>query len=217
MSSSSTHRSPLEGEQAKQGRQPEVEWWGVLTRRLYLSAGAIASLIVVAVTAFLVTAQDSTLSADIDPPQLGVPISESQLHQFDLIVDESGTTLPPGRGDARQGRAIYQQRCQSCHGTEGEGTIPNTRLSGGDMGSTEPPIRTVGSFWPHATTLFDYVRRAMPADAPKSLSDEEVYQVTAFVLFLNGIIEEDTVLNAETLPRIDMPNANGFIDRSTVH
>ena len=109
-----------------------------------------------------------------------------------------------------------QQRCQACHGVTGEGTINNTRLAGGEL-SAEPPVRTVGSFWPHATTLFDYIRRAMPADAPKSLSDDEVYQATAVVLFLNGIIAEDTVLDAESLLQVQMPNADGFIDRSSVH
>ena len=84
------------------------------------------------------------------------------------------------------------------------------------MHSAGPPIRTVGSFWPHATTLFDYVRRAMPADAPKSLSDDEVYQVSAYILHLNGIIDQDTVMDAETLPAVKMPNADGFIDRSAV-
>lgn len=156
-------------------------------------------------------------SAQESTPALGIPVSEVDLQHFDLIVDQSGDTLPAGSGTPVQGEQIYRQRCQACHGVEGEGTINNTRVAGGDMQSTETPIRTVGSFWPHTTTLFDFVRRAMPADAPKSLSDDEVYQVTAFLLYLNDIIEEDTVIDAESLLEIELPNADGFIDRSTIH
>ena len=106
--------------------------------------------------------------------------------------------------------------CAVHNGAEGEGTSGNTVIVGGDMQSEGPPLRTVGSYWPYASTVFDFIRRAMPATAPKSLSDEQVYQVTAYVLFMNDIIDEDTELNAESLPRIIMPNADGFIDRSQV-
>ena len=149
-------------------------------------------------------------------PTAGIPLSEADLAAVDLIVDESGAALPAGSGNPTQGRLVFEQRCQSCHGITGEGTIPNTRLVGGDMHSVDTPLRTVGSFWPHSTTLFDYVRRAMPADAPKSLSNDEVYQVTAYLLYLNGIIGEDTTVDASSLLAIEMPNADGFIDRSHV-
>jgi cytochrome c len=96
----------------------------------------------------------------------------------------------------------------------GEGTSAATRLVGGDMQSEERPIRTVGSYWPHASTLFDYVQRAMPADAPKSLSSSEVYQVIAYILNMNGIIEASLVLNRDSLLQVEMPNKDGFIDRS---
>jgi len=147
---------------------------------------------------------------------LGTPISEAQLAGFDLIASPDGTGFPAGSGTAAQGMAVYQARCQACHGADGEGLAANMRLVGGDMHSEGNPVRTVGSFWPYASTLFDYVRRAMPADSPKSLTDEEVYQVTAYVLFLNGIIEQNHVLNSESLNRVEMPNRNGFIDRSQV-
>ena len=84
------------------------------------------------------------------------------------------------------------------------------------MQSEGPPLRTVGSYWPYASTLFDFIRRAMPATAPKSLTNEQVYQVTAYVLFMNDIIKEDTQINGDTISEIDMPNANGFIDRSYI-
>ena len=146
--------------------------------------------------------------------QLGVPVSEAQLEGFDLIAAPDGSGMPPGAGTARQGRAVYELNCLRCHSANGEGVTGNTIIVGGDMRSEESPLRTVGSYWPHASTLFDFIRRAMPADMPKSLSDEQLYQVTAYVLFLNGIVGEDDSINSETLQAIVMPNADGFVDHS---
>ena len=148
---------------------------------------------------------------------LGTPITEAQLAAFDLIAQPDGSGLPPGSGTASAGKAVYQARCAACHGLRGEGISSLTVIAGGDMHSAAPPLRTVGSYWPYASTLFDYVRRAMPADAPKSLDHQQVYQVVAYVLHLNGIVTEDQVLDARTLPGIKMPNASGFIDRSHIH
>lgn len=147
-------------------------------------------------------------------PRLGEPIDEARLEGFDLIVAPDGDGLPAGYGTAREGRAVYDARCAACHGLDGAGTVRNTALAGGDMRSEGEPLRTVGSYWPWASTVFDFVRRAMPADAPKSLSDREVWQVTAYVLYLNGLVELDQRLDRESLPRVSMPNAGGFIDRS---
>ena len=149
--------------------------------------------------------------------QLGTPINEDQLSGFDLIAAPDGSGMPTGAGTARQGRAVYELNCLRCHAVNGEGVSGNTIIVGGDMRSEESPLRTVGSYWPHASTLFDFIRRAMPADAPKTLSDEEVYQVTAYVLFLNGIIGEDESINSETLTAIVMPNGDGFINQSHLH
>ncbi len=149
--------------------------------------------------------------------QLGAHITEDQLRGFDLIAAPDGSGMPPGAGTAREGREVYNRRCLACHNLNGEGVSGNTVIVGGDMQSEESPLRTVGSYWPHASTLFDFIRRAMPADAPKSLTDEEVYQVTAYVLFLNGIIGEDQSINSETLTAIVMPNGNGFVDLSHLH
>lgn len=145
---------------------------------------------------------------------LGTPISESQLQQFDMIAGADGIGLPAGSGTALQGKDVYEAKCAACHALNGEGTSGNTVLVGGDMHSEGVPLRTVGSYWPYASTLFDYVRRAMPTTAPKSLSDIEVYQVTAYVLYLNGIIDQYKILNAESLTEINMPNKDGFIDSS---
>ena len=148
---------------------------------------------------------------------LGTPITEDQLADFDLIAEIDGTGFPAGSGTAREGKAVYDANCAACHAYNGEGISGNTVIAGGDMKSEGTPLRTVGSYWPYASTVFDFVRRAMPANAPKTLSDEQVYQVVAYVLYLNGIVTEDQELNAQTLPLIEMPNADGFIDRSNVH
>lgn len=147
---------------------------------------------------------------------LGTAIVESELENFDLIAPPDGSGFPVGSGTAAQGRTVFANRCAACHGSNGEGTSASTVLVGGDMSSTETPLRTVGSYWPHASTVFDYIRRAMPANAPKSLSNEDVYKVTAYLLFLNGIIDENTVLNRDTLQQVSMPNAEGFIDQSAI-
>ena len=155
-------------------------------------------------------------SAQTAGPALGTPVSQQQISHLDLIVGSDGSTLPPGNGTAQDGEVVYRSKCQSCHGAEGEGQGTAAKLVGGSMQSEERPIRTVGSYWPYSSTVFDYIRRAMPANAPKSLTDIEVYQVTAYILFLNGIIERDTVLNQQSLPEITMPNSNGFIDQSDI-
>lgn len=149
--------------------------------------------------------------------KLGTAITESQLSEFDLVAGPDGSGFPAGRGTAAEGNAVFQAKCAACHAANGEGVSGNTILVGGDIHSEGNPLRTVGSYWPHASTLFDFIRRAMPANAPKSLSNEEVYQVTAYVLFLNKIIDENTVLNKESLTAIEMPNKDGFIDLSHLH
>jgi S-disulfanyl-L-cysteine oxidoreductase SoxD len=130
---------------------------------------------------------------------------------WDIDISPSGAGLPPGQGDVRQGAAIFAAKCASCHGAHGEGK-PMDRLVGG-VGALrdKKPEKTVGSFWPYATTLFDYVRRAMPLNAPQSLTPDEVYAVSAYVLFLNGIVPQDTTLDADTLAKVRMPNRDGFV------
>lgn len=155
----------------------------------------------------------TTASFAEDSPKLGKPVSETDLAGFDLIVDAQGNGLPEGSGTAAEGEAVYADKCQSCHGERARGGPGVPALAGG---STSPPKFTVGSYWPHATTLFDYTRRAMPATAPKSLTDNEVYRLTAYVLYLNEIIERDFVLDKQSLPTIKMPNRNGFVDSSGV-
>ena len=144
-------------------------------------------------------------------PRLGQPISAADAAAWDISIPPDGGGLPPGRGTAKQGESIYIAKCQSCHGEKGGGR-PNDALVGG-IGSlaSATPVKTVGSYWPYATTLFDYVRRAMPFQAPKSLTADEVYAVSAYILHLNGIVAADAMLDEQSLATVKMPNRNGFI------
>ena len=168
-------------------------------------------------SAFLLVVSTQTLVVNSqEGVKLGVPITEEDLIQFDLIAAPDGSGFPPGSGTARQGKEVYDRNCAVCHGPNGEGTSGNTVIVGGDMQSEGPPLRTVGSYWPYASTLFDFIRRAMPAIAPKSLTNQQVYQVTAYVLYMNNIIAQDTEIGDTNLTDIEMPNVDGFIDRSHI-
>ena len=146
-----------------------------------------------------------------DGPGLGQAISAADLAPWDISIEPDGTGLPAGAGTARQGSGIYMQKCMACHGQDGAGQ-PNDQLVGGHGSLTSAnPVKTVGSYWPYATTIFDYVRRAMPFTEPQSLSNDEVYALTAYLLERNGIIDDDDVMNAETLPRVEMPNRGNFV------
>ncbi len=145
-------------------------------------------------------------------PDLGRPATPEEIALWDISVGPDGAGLPPGSGTPQQGEAVYTAKCLPCHGEKGAGK-PNDQLVGGigTLTGAQAPVKTVGSFWPYATTLFDYVRRAMPLNAPKSLSDDEVYAVAAYLLQLNGIIGDGDVMNAQTLPKVRMPNRDGFV------
>ena len=146
-----------------------------------------------------------------DGPGLGEELTAAQLESVDFTIMPDGDGLPAGSGNAISGREVYRQDCLACHGENGTGGV-NDVLSGGHGSLTGPrPQKTVGSFWPFATTVFDYVRRAMPFQTPGSLSNEEIYAVTAYLLFVNDIIAEDVEMNAKSLPRVKMPNHDNFI------
>ena len=146
-----------------------------------------------------------------DPFGLGRPASEEEIRAWDIDVAPNGEGLPPGRGTVKQGSEVFTAKCASCHGPTGtEG--PKDRLVGGQGTLATPkPIRTIGSYWPYATTLYDYIHRAMPFNAPQSLTADETYSVVAWLLFQNQIIEEDAVIDAQSLPKVRMPNRDGFI------
>src|SRR5580692_8487097 len=145
-------------------------------------------------------------------PNLGKPISPEDLATWDISIGPDGAGLPVGSGTVQQGQAIFAAKCQPCHNEKGAGT-PNDRLVGGQgtLTGDKPAIKTVGSYWPYATTLFDYIRRAMPLYESKSLSNDEVYSAVAYLLNLNGVIPDTETINAQTLPKVTMPNRDGFI------
>src|SRR5919109_2420108 len=164
-----------------------------------------------AVVMVLLTLTASTWSAAQETPHLGRPATPAEIAAWDLSIPPDGTGLPPGSGTPEQGAVVYTQKCQSCHGEKGAGK-PDDQLVGGQGTLTSNnPVRTIGSYWPYATTVFDYVRRAMPYTESKSLTNEEVYAVTAYLLHLNGIIGAQDVMNAHTLPQVKMPNRDNFI------
>jgi len=153
----------------------------------------------------------SSLAFGDEGPNLGTEATQEQIAAWDVSIGADGEGLPAGSGTAEQGAAVYEVHCIACHGQEGVGQL-NNRLVGGHGTLTGPaPVRTVGSYWPYATTIFDYIRRAMPYQYTASLADDEVYAVTAYILFLNGIIDEADVINAETLPKVQMPNRDNFV------
>src|SRR5918995_969884 len=146
----------------------------------------------------------------METPNLGREATPAQIAGWDISVGPDGVGLPPGKGTAAAGAIVYEQKCQVCHGAKGAGQ-PNDRLVGGQGTlASKAPVRTIGSYWPYATTVFDYVRRSMPYIQPQSLSDDEVYAVTAYVLHLNGIIGESDEMTAQTLPKVKMPNQGNF-------
>lgn len=142
---------------------------------------------------------------------IGQAATDQELQAWNIDVAPTGEGLPPGRGTVQEGAVLFGARCAVCHGATGQ-EGPMDRLVGGvgTLGSQQP-IKTIGSYWPYATTLYDYIHRAMPFSAPQSLSPDEVYSVVAWLLHQNGIINKDLVLNAQSLPAITMPNRHGFV------
>ena len=145
-------------------------------------------------------------------PGLGTPASDAEVAAWDISVMPDGSGLPAGSGSAVEGKKVYEKKCLSCHGPRGEGASAD-QLAFAQMGLTDEwPEKTIGNYWPYATTLFDFNRRSMPMQAPGSLSDAENYAVTAYLLYLNGIIGEHEVLDAKSLAKVRMPNRDGFIN-----
>lgn len=144
-------------------------------------------------------------------PNLGRVATPDEIATWDISIGPDGSGLPAGSGTPRQGEAVFAARCAACHGEHGSGK-PNDRLVGGQGTlAGDAPVKTIGSYWPFATTIFDFVRRAMPLNESKSLTDDEVYAVVAYLLQQNAIIGEDDVMDASTLPKVRMPNRDGFI------
>jgi cytochrome c len=142
---------------------------------------------------------------------LGRPLKPEEIQKIDITIATDGAGLPPGSGSVNTGAEVYARKCQVCHGPEGSGK-PQDRLTGG-VGTlaSATPLKTPNSYWPRATTLFDYIRRAMPRPSPQSLTNDEVYAIAAYLLSVDGIVAKDATLDAKSLPQVKMPNRDGFV------
>jgi mono/diheme cytochrome c family protein len=142
---------------------------------------------------------------------IGRTATPAEIAGWNIDVDRDGNNLPPGSGSVSHGHEVFDQQCAACHGARGEGGIGDQLVGGQGTIATPKPIRTVGSYWPYAPTLFDYIRRAMPQNAPQSLDDNDVYAVSAYILHLNGLLRADAALDARMLSAIRMPNRSMFV------
>lgn len=144
--------------------------------------------------------------------QLGRAPSAEELQEENITVLPDGTGLPPGQGTAGDGETLYRSRCSACHGADGEKAGAGPQLVGGFGTLTSAnPVKTIGSYWPYATTIWDYIHRAMPYDRPGSLTADQIYSLTAYLLYRNHIVARDEVISEKTLPQVRMPNRDGFI------
>ena len=149
-------------------------------------------------------------AAAAETPRLGKPIGQTDLAEWDINILPDGTNLPPGSGRAVDGAEIYAEKCAFCHGDKGQGGHA-VRLVGGPPKASLDGGKTIANYWPYATTLFDFVRRAMPFTQPRSLTDQEVYSLVAYLLAENKLIGENDEIDAKTLPKVRMPNRDNFV------
>jgi hypothetical protein len=146
-------------------------------------------------------------------PDLGEEITPGDIAAWDITVMPDGSGLPSGRGTPAQGAAVFAQKCAACHGDNGKGGTNSALVSDRRRTSIDAAEKTIPNFWPYASSLFDYIRRAMPWQLPRSLSDDEVYALTAFLLAENKLIGPSELMDASSLPKVRMPNRDGFIVR----
>jgi mono/diheme cytochrome c family protein len=148
-----------------------------------------------------------------ETPHLGKPIDEAAIAAWDISILPDGTGLPKGSGTPAQGAVIYAQKCAGCHGDNGKGGAAAALVSDRELAGINAAQKTIRNFWPYATTIFDFIRRAMPFQMPRSLTDEEVYALTAYILAENKLIGANDTMDAQTLPKVRMPNRDNFIIR----
>jgi S-disulfanyl-L-cysteine oxidoreductase SoxD len=154
----------------------------------------------------------AVMSVHAQTPGLGKPADAALIRMMDITILPDGKDLPPGRGSVADGRQIYEVKCLACHGINGQGQ-PMDRLTGGVGSLPSPtPVKTVNSYWPYATSLFDYIRRAMPLTTPQTLRSDEVYALVAYILSIDSVVKPDAVLDAKNLPQVKMPNRDGFLN-----
>lgn len=159
-----------------------------------------------------ILATTATVSRAQSPYGIGRTATPAEITGWNIDIGRDGSGLPVGSGKVSHGREVYQNQCAACHGDNGQGGIGDRLVGGQGTLTASQPIRTVGSYWPYAPTLFDYIRRAMPQNAPGSLSNENVYAVSAYILYLNKLLPADAVLDAKTMTAIKMPNRKMFVD-----
>ncbi len=167
------------------------------------------------IAAFAVVALACATSAQAQVPYgIGRAATPAEIAGWNIDIDRYGNNLPPGSGSVSRGREVFDQQCAACHGAKGEGGVGDRLVGGQGTLATPEPVKTVGSYWPYAPTLFDYIRRAMPQNAPQSLSNDDVYAVSAYILHLNGLMPAEATLDARTLSAIKMPNREMFVGDS---
>jgi S-disulfanyl-L-cysteine oxidoreductase SoxD len=166
---------------------------------------------VMGIVALLAMASVWPAAAQLPTYGVGRPPTAEEVRAWDLTIWSDGQSLPSGSGTAALGKPIYAERCAACHGETGEDPKYSRLVGGHGTLATDKPIRTIGSLWPYAPTLWGYIRRAQPYDKPGSLTPDQVYAVTAYLLHRNGIIGEQDVMDAQTLPQVKMPNRDGFV------
>jgi S-disulfanyl-L-cysteine oxidoreductase SoxD len=166
----------------------------------------------VRIAAFALLALACTTPAQAQNPYgIGRSATPAEIAGWNIDIDRHGNNLPPGSGSVSHGREVFDQQCAACHGANGEGGVGDRLVGGQGTLATPNPVKTVGSYWPFAPTLFDYIRRAMPQNAPESLGNDDVYAVSAYILHLNGLLPAEARLDAKTLSAIKMPNRNTFV------
>jgi cytochrome c len=184
------------------------------TERGSLVAAAVAALLSACAGAPGSTERSSTVVAGAPTYGFGQPASDAELTRFYSSLPD-GRDLPKGSGTVAQGKVVYEAQCVACHGENLQGGLGDRLIGGrGTLVNADPskaPVKTVESYWPYATTLFDYIRRAMPFPETKSLTNDEVFAVSAYILNLNGVVGTDEVLDPQSLPKVKMPNRDGFI------
>jgi mono/diheme cytochrome c family protein len=148
-----------------------------------------------------------------ETPNLGKPIDEAAIAAWDISILPDGTGLPKGSGTPAQGAPIYAEKCAACHGDNGKGGEAAALVSDRQLAGISAAQKTIKNFWPYSTTIFDFVRRAMPFQMPRSLTDDEVYALTAYILAENKLIGATDTMDAQTLPKVKMPNRDNFIIR----
>ena len=174
------------------------------SRRGLLGCGVILPVMLLAVMGSVANAQSPKYG-------IGRPPTAEEIKTWDISVFPDGTGLPEGSGTAAQGKDVYERRCAECHGNNGEGGEQGALVGGVGSLDSAKPVKTVVSYWPYATTLWDYTNRSMPFDTPGVLTNDQVYAVVAYVLFLGEVVGENDMLDAKTLPRVKMPNRDGFV------